>query len=105
MFNEQKKAVREELEPARNHMAAYPGAEDDHGGYQTRRSTWNTPEIWTRKLLLIELRVASGKRLLSTMQSSQNPVQIPRRLKQQTKHKREQLRQIRRTLRMQRRKK
>jgi len=38
-FNEQKKAVREELESVRNHMAAYPGAEDGDqvGGYQTRQ--------------------------------------------------------------------
>jgi hypothetical protein len=30
-FNEQKKAVREELENVRNHQAAYPGAEDGDG--------------------------------------------------------------------------
>jgi hypothetical protein len=37
-FNEQKKAVREELEGVRNHMAAYPGAEDGDqiAPYQTR---------------------------------------------------------------------
>ena len=37
-FNEQKKAVREELESVRNHMAAYPGAEDGDqiAPYQTR---------------------------------------------------------------------